>query len=284
MMNPNDIFSWNYREFENVDLLPNCEVYKRFASDDLEELANQPKKWKFKTISKIDGEEVELKYKVFRSNYKDNKTLDGKAKIIIEDYKRTDYQLWRRYRLGLAEEREELIFKINRDYKIQDVDLNEFSEEFIYGLDFGFSKDPTACVKVLKNESKRRLYVVEEVIYSTDLTNQDIASILLENDIKNVVCDSAEPKSIEELKRAGVTGVMPATKGAGSIVSGIKKLKGYEVSVSPKCTNLIEELQNYRYKKDKNGNVTSQIVDDYNHLMDALRYSISNEKKQANFY
>ena len=90
-----------------------------------------------------------------------------------------------------------------------------------------------------------------------------------------IIADSAEQKSIEEIKRAGVVRIKPAEKGKGSILQGIQKLQQYKLLINPKCQNLITELQNYSWKKDKQSNeYINEPQDSFNHCIDALRYSL----------
>lgn len=142
--------------------------------------------------------------------------------------------------------------------------------EIIYGLDFGFSTDPTALVRVHKRG--KRLWV-EELIYSTGLTNDDIFAEMQRLGVPPtavIYADSAEPKTIETLRRLGYRNIKAAAKGPDSIRAGIDKIRSYEVFCSPTSENLIEEYYQYSYRSG-----TGQPIDDYNHAMDALRYAVS---------
>jgi phage terminase large subunit len=143
----------------------------------------------------------------------------------------------------------------------------------IYGLDFGFSQDPCALIKVSKRNNK---IWAKELLYETGMTNGDIAETFSSFGIKKtdlIIADSAEPKSIEEIKRLGWN-IKGASKGNDSIRSGINKIRECEVYVDPSSNNLINEYQNYAWKKD-----TNRPIDSYNHLIDAFRYSLSLEKQ-----
>jgi len=145
--------------------------------------------------------------------------------------------------------------------------------EVLYGLDFGFSSDPTAMVKVLKRG--KRLWV-QEILHHTGLTNSDIADLMQRSGIEKhqvIIADSAEPKSIEELRRLGYRNIRPAAKGSDSIRAGIQKIRGYEVHVHPESANLIQEYYQYAYRTG-----TDQPIDAHNHLMDAFRYALSHDK------
>jgi phage terminase large subunit len=142
--------------------------------------------------------------------------------------------------------------------------------EIVYGLDWGFASDPTAVVKVHKRGKKIWL---EEIMYEKGLTNDDIAAFLQRRGVPKdatIYADSAEPKSIVELQRLGYRNIRPAAKGPDSIRAGIDKVRTYEVYVHPASENLIEEYYQYAYRTG-----TDKPIDDYNHLMDALRYAVA---------
>lgn len=139
-----------------------------------------------------------------------------------------------------------------------------------YGLDFGFSNDPTAIVAVYYADQK---YYLDEVCYETGMLNKDIAERIKERIGRAAegVADSAEPKTIKELKTRGCN-VRPAKKGQGSILWGIELLQEHHFCVTSRSTNLIHEFRSYRWAEDKTGEKTNTPVDKNNHLMDALRY------------
>jgi len=143
------------------------------------------------------------------------------------------------------------------------------------GLDFGFTNDPSAAVAVYKMDNE--LYI-KELLYSTGLTNDKIA-----DQLKGVhgrfVCDSAEPKSIMELRGFGLS-VEPAIKGADSVKSSIDILKRFKMNVTRDSVNLIKELNSYKWRVDKiTGNNINEPVDFNNHAIDALRYLALNKFK-----
>ena len=141
----------------------------------------------------------------------------------------------------------------------------------VIAIDFGFSNDPTAVVDCRMRNNK---LWVKELFYGTSMTNQDLAQILKENGINRgdtIIADSAEPKSIEEIRRAGFT-VRPAIKGPDSVRNGISKLLSKEVYVHPSSKNIWNEYENYRWLQGIN-----KPIDEYNHCMDAIRYALSGE-------
>jgi len=134
------------------------------------------------------------------------------------------------------------------------------------GLDFGYTNDPTAIVEVYKYNDKR---ILNEVAYRTGMLNGDIAKLLPKNTF--IYADSAEPKSIEEIRRTGVN-ILPVTKGADSIIYGIQTMQTQEYLITSKSKNVINEFQKYIWSKDKNGDTNNKPIDNYNHAIDAIRY------------
>ena len=149
------------------------------------------------------------------------------------------------------------------------------------GLDWGFSNDPTALVAVYK---KGDAILVHELLYTQGLTNQDIAAKFKELGITRaweVVADSAEPKSIEEIYRLGFN-IKPAEKGPDSVRNGIDILKRYQLHVTQSSTNLIKELRSYTWATDKEGKNTGVPIDSFNHACDAMRYVALNKLRISN--
>jgi phage terminase large subunit len=141
--------------------------------------------------------------------------------------------------------------------------------EIVYGLDFGFARDPSACVKIWK---KGRKLWLQEVLYQQGLTNEDLSDALTKAGIDKgatIIADSAEPKSIETLRRLGWRNIRPALKGNDSIRNGIDTIHSYEVYANAMCFNLRLEYDNYVYRTG-----TDKPIDDYCHLMDATRYGV----------
>jgi len=137
------------------------------------------------------------------------------------------------------------------------------------GLDFGYTNDPTAAVGIYRYDGG---YIVDQLIYQTGLLNSDIARLLLDaHPNAYVVCDSAEPKSIRELKRAGIR-AKGVEKGSDSIRTGIQLVQGVELSVTARSVDVISELRKYSWKEDRDGTTLNQPVDAFNHAMDGMRY------------
>lgn len=146
----------------------------------------------------------------------------------------------------------------------------------LFGLDWGFTA-PTGLINVLASEREKKIYICHEY-YKTGITNiqlvQDLK--LLKWDKELIKADSAEPRSIEEVRQLGLTRIRPAKKGPDSVRAGILKLQDYEIIVHPSCEHAIIELNNYVWDKNTDGKVINQPIDEYNHLMDPLRYACEN--------
>jgi phage terminase large subunit len=143
-----------------------------------------------------------------------------------------------------------------------------------YGLDFGFTNDPTAFVAMAVDKKNRTIYVGNE-IYRTGMSNMDIFDAInaLGCARVRIVADSSDPRTISELRALGLTGIEAAKKGPDSVIAGIQKLQDYRLVVHPRCVNTQVELCNYVWSRDRlTGRLMNAPVDEYNHIMDAMRY------------
>lgn len=206
------------------------------------------------------------------STYKDNTFLPQTLISEIEYLQQTDPEFWKIYGLGEYGKIFGLIFD---NYKVVD-NVPDTATLVAYGQDFGFTNDPSALVGVWKQDGE---LWVKELIYQRGLTNQDLANKYTELGIKlyeEIVADSAEPKSIQELTNQDFM-VMPAEKGADSIKNSIDILKRYKLNITKDSTNLIKELRTYKWMLDKTGNSINKPIDYNNHAIDALRYVALNK-------
>lgn len=144
----------------------------------------------------------------------------------------------------------------------------------VCGLDFGYTNDPTAFVIALFDKDNSRLYIYDE-FYEKGLSNKAIAERIKELGYRKerITADSAEPKSIDELKNYGLN-VKGAVKGKDSIVHGIQWIQDLEIIIHPRCVNFLTEISNYTWDTDRFGKKLNVPIDDFNHLMDALRYAV----------
>ena len=204
-----------------------------------------------------------------KSTYLANPFLDKETIIEIERLKDIDPDYWRVYGLGEIGTIQTMIF---RNFNLVD----DMQGRLIgYGLDFGFTNSPTALVEVrLLDDS---LYI-KELLYEKRLTNTDLANKLKEFGIDRqteIVGDSAEPKSIEEIYRQGFN-IKPAKKGAGIHV-GIDIMRRYKLNITKDSLNAIKEFRSYKWATDKNGDVLNTPVKVNDHLVDAVRYLCLNK-------
>jgi len=154
----------------------------------------------------------------------------------------------------------------------------------LHGIDFGYTNDPTAFIALLADEKEKKIFIYDEV-YKTRMKNKDIYETLKYKGFEKarICADSEDPKTIDELKDLGLYRMFGAKKGKGSVKAGIQKLQDYKIYVHPSCVNTIVELSNYVWATDKDtGKPTTDPIDEYNHLMDALRYA-TEELNSTNF-
>ena len=140
-----------------------------------------------------------------------------------------------------------------------------------YGLDFGFSEDPVALVAIYKYDNN---LIIDEVIYRKGVLNSELSNLMKQNQVTGeIFADSAEPKSIAELKRYGHQ-VKPVEKGRDSVKFGIQLIQEYKLLVTKQSNNILEELSKYMWKRNRDGGYDPEPIDMYNHAMDAMRYGI----------
>lgn len=212
----------------------------------------------------------------FVSTYRDNAFIQPTIRAKIESYEPTPDNIkagtanqfrWMVYGMGQVGRLEGLVFP---DFET----VNEWPENYkwrVYGLDWGFTNDPTALVEI--RYAHGALYWREH-IYRKQLTNQSIGRIIKDLGITdNIVADSAEPKSIAELRNNGVW-VVPAQKGKDSVMYGIQLLQDYPIKIHAQSKNIVEEFSSYTWAKDRSGSPTNKPVDNFNHAIDAGRYAV----------
>lgn len=205
----------------------------------------------------------------YKSTYLDNPFLSDSIIQEIERLKETDSNYWKVYGLGERGKSRSLVF----DNVGQVDEIPQNAKELCLGLDFGYSNDPTALVKIYKRGDE--LYF-KQLIYTTGLTNQDISRELKALEITRaaeIFADSAEPKSIEEIYRSGFN-IKPTKKGKDSIKIGIDLMRTYKLFVTSDSLDLIKEFRNYKYKEDKNQKILNEPIDLYNHGIDSIRYGL----------
>ena len=206
--------------------------------------------------------------------YLDNEALDEITKQEIESHK-DNRHWWQVYGLGQLGVIEGRIYK---DWQFVD-EVPHAARLERYGLDYGYSNDPTAIVGIYYYQGG---YIWDEVAYQKGLSNKQIADVLLNQPKSIVIPDSAEPKSNDELKSYGLT-VVPAEKGADSVNNGIQLVQGQRISVTKRSVNIIREYRNYLWETDKNGNILNIPEHQFSHSMDAGRYAMASIIKMPRF-
>jgi len=198
--------------------------------------------------------------------YLDNEALEESIIKTIEARKnRPDW--WKVFGLGQLGE---LKGKIYNDWQIIDVIPHEARLER-YGVDLGYTNDPTSIVAVYYFNGG---YIFDEVIFQTEMDNRQIADILKNRPRALVVADSAEPKSIAEIKSFGIN-IVPAEKGKDSVRYGIQAVQEQRISITKQSVNIIKEYRNYLWETDRDGKILNEPEHLYSHSMDAIRYAIS---------
>lgn len=213
---------------------------------------------------------------ILKTTYKDNRFLTPDDIAALEN--ETDKYYYEVYTLGNWGVLGAVIFK---NWRVEDFsDIEKTFDNYRHGIDWGFAEDPFAYIKSHYDKTRKRLYICDE-IEAVDLLNSQSAPMVKEKAGRDrVICDSAEPKSVAEYKTLGVN-AKGAKKGKDSVEYGIKFLQGLEIIVHPRCKNFKREISKYKYKEDKDGNVLPIPVDKDNHLIDALRYAMEDDMKQA---
>lgn len=206
--------------------------------------------------------------------YKDNEALSKEIVDSIEQRKdRKGW--WDVYGLGLLGEVEGKIYK---DWEVID-EISHYARLERYGLDFGYSNDPSSIVAIYYHNGG---YILDEVLFQKGLSNKQIADVLNNQPKSLVIADSAEPKSIDEIKSYGVN-ILPAEKGADSVAHGIQMVQDQRISVTKRSVNIIKEYRNYLWKTDKDGKILNVPEHTFSHSMDAIRYGLVSIVKKPKF-
>lgn len=214
--------------------------------------------------TEMEGKRKDIDF--LKLTYEDNEALTEKERQEIEAHK-NNKNWWRVYGLGELGEVEGRIYK---DWKIIDEIPHEARLER-YGLDFGYSNDPTAIVAVYYWNGG---YIFDEILFRKGISNKQIADTIINQKEALVIADSAEPKSIDEIASYGVN-ITAATKGPGSVVHRIQIVQDKRISVTQRSVNVIKEYRNYLWKTDTNGKVLNVPEHAFSHSMDALSYAMS---------
>ena len=209
------------------------------------------------------------------TNYMCNEFLSEADLVLFEEMKKNP----RRYRTaGLGEWGivEGLVYENweERVFDVHEISIRP-SVRSAFGMDFGYVNDPSTLFCGLVDTVAREIYVFDEM-YEKGMSNEDIKDKVTDMGYakERIKADSAEPKSIAYLRKAGLTRIRAAKKGPDSIRAGISIIQDYKIIIHPRCVNFITEISNYTWDKDKFDNAINKPIDDFNHLMDAMRYAM----------
>jgi phage terminase large subunit len=219
------------------------------------------------------------------TNYTCNEWLDDADKRLFERMRQNNPRRYRVAGLGDWGIVDGLIFE---NWEEREFDIDEIRRKpgvhSVFGLDFGYTNDPTALFCGMIDRENRTLYVFDEM-YEKGMSNERIARKIVEMGYskERITADSAEPKSIDRLRELGLYHIRAARKGKDSISNGIDFLQDYHFVIHPRCVNFLTEISNYTWDTDKLGNKVGKPIDDFNHLMDAMRYGCEGEMRGATF-
>lgn len=215
------------------------------------------------------------------TNYLCNEFLDDADLRVFERMKRDNPRRYQVAGLGNWGMVDGLVYENFREAEFELSDLPDTARSF-FGLDFGYTNDPTAFWCGMVDEKSKKIWVFDEM-YERGMSNERIAERITEMGYAKevITADSAELKSIDRLRTLGLRRVRAAQKGKDSILNGIDRIQDYELIVHPRCRNFLVEIYNYTWAKDKFGRAINKPIDDFNHLMDAMRYALESDTKHA---
>ena len=219
---------------------------------------------------------------ILKTTYRDNKWCDESTIKRLERLKERNFARWKIESEGEFATLDKLVYS----YTVEEFDYRQILKQpntiAIFGLDFGYINDSSALICGICDNDNMKLYLYDE-FGKKGMLNNEIAQMIKDKGYAKevIIADSAERKSIDEIKKLGIARIKPARKGHGSIMTGIQRINQYEIIVHPSCTNIQDELDNYSYKKDKVTDEWLNVpIDSYNHFCDALRYAIQSVKRK----
>lgn len=211
------------------------------------------------------------------TNYQCNEWLDDADKKLFEDMKKNNPRRYQVAGLGNWGIVDGLVYE---NWQELEFDWREIlnkrqKAKAVFGLDFGYTNDPAAFFCGILDQDQKEIYVFDE-IYQKGMQNTAIYNNIEKLGFKKeiIVADSAEPKSIDHLKGLGLYRIKASKKGKDSINAGIQFIQDFKIFIHPRCVNFLTEISNYAWDKDKFGKAVNKPIDDFNHLMDAMRYAL----------
>lgn len=261
-------------DFSQVNLRirdPKAQNQQIFLSFNPVSKVNWCYKWFFSDDNSFD--DFRKQAKIVQTTYLDNPHLPQAYVDSLLLMKNTNEPYYNIYALGQFGSLDRLVYN---NWQVMDFDPDNIKGPLMCGLDFGYTNDPTAFVASVFCEQENRIYIFKEWGGPGFLNDQIAGQIKKMGFAKSlIIADSAEEKSIDEIKKNGILRIKPSIKGPGSILQGIQKVQQYELIVHPTCVSIKEELENYSWTKDKQTNeYVNKPIDSWNHYLDALRYSV----------
>lgn len=230
--------------------------------------------WTYQTWFDPSADYDKSRVAIHQSTYKDNRFLDEDNIRTIEELKNTNPAYYKIYTLGEFATLDKLVFPSFETRRLDPHSKDLVNIPDYFGLDFGYVNDPSAFTHTKIDMKNKVIYVIDEFV-KKGLLNNELAQIIKNMGYSKevITADSAEKKSIAEMRRDGICRIRPALKGPDSIIQGIQFLQQFKWVVDDRCVKTIEELQNYTYIKDKKTNeYTNRPIDAYNHCIDSIRY------------
>ena len=211
------------------------------------------------------------------TNYMCNEWLDESDKKLFEDMKKNNPRRYQVAGLGEWGITDGLVYENWRELEFdwREILNKRRKAKAVFGLDFGYTNDPAAFFCGILDQEQKEIYVFDE-IYQKRMQNTAIYRNIEKLGFKKeiIVADSEEPKSIEHLRSLGLTRIKASKKGKDSINAGIQFIQDFKIFIHPRCVNFLTEISNYAWDKDKFGKAVNKPIDDFNHLMDAMRYAL----------
>ena len=229
--------------------------------------------WLKKRFFDVEDENIMAK----TTNYMCNEWLDESDKKLFEDMKKNNPRRYQVAGLGEWGIVEGLVYENWRELEFdwREILNKRQKAKAVFGLDFGYTNDPAAFFCGILDMEQKEIYVFDE-IYQKGMQNTAIYNNIEKLGFRKeiIVADSAEPKSIEHLRSLGLTKIKASKKGKDSINAGIQFIQDFKIFIHPRCVNFLTEISNYAWDKDKFGKAVNKPIDDFNHLMDAMRYAL----------
>ena len=218
------------------------------------------------------------------TNYMCNEFLDDADRQLFESMRIKNPERYKVAGLGNWGKSEGCVYTNWHEENFSLDEVLKGTARAIFGLDFGYVNDPTALFCAVRDDSEKRLYVFDEM-YEKNLSNEEIFKRVeaMGYTKEKIRADSAEPKSIDRLRSLGLERIQRARKGPDSVRYGIALIREYEIIVHPLCVNFITEISNYSWSKNEMGESVNRPMDEFNHLMDAMRYAMEGEADSFSF-